>query len=205
MFDRRIRTPSVADRHSHRLARRPQAGAGDPTSWWSRARPDPLRVRDRQLVGSPAARRAARAVGMPLIGQRSIALPTINTSSRDQEGVGWLGTTRAGSRAGRRPALGIRQAGGHEHGPILPVFVTASLSDPQPRSARREPSAAADSNSEFLSSSPPPCKGFPDKQPRKTRAPYLTPTSALRPIALGTCRSTENPASAIHVPISPTE
>ena len=142
---------------------------------------------------------------MPLIGQGSIALPTINTSSKDQEGVGWLGATRTGSRAGRRPALGIRQAGGHEHGPILSVFVTASLSDPLPRDARREPFAAADNNSEvplLLASS---CKGLPDKQPRKTRAPYLTPTSALRPIALGTCRSTENPASAIHVPISPTE
>jgi len=51
------------------------------------------------------------------------------------------GTTRTGSRAGRRPALGIRQAGGHEHGPILSVFVTASLSDPLPRDARREPLA----------------------------------------------------------------
>ena len=53
-----------------------------------------LRVRDRQLVGSPAARRAARAVGMPLIDQGSIALPTINTSSKDQEGVGWPGAAR---------------------------------------------------------------------------------------------------------------
>ena len=50
-----------------------------------------------------------------------------------------LVSARTGSRAGRRPALGIRQAGGHEHGPILAVFVTASLSDPLPRSARREP------------------------------------------------------------------
>jgi len=61
-----------------------------------------------------------------------------------------------GSRADRRPALGIRQAGGHEHGPILSVFVTASLSDPLPRDARREPVAAANSNSEFLPSSRPP-------------------------------------------------
>ena len=110
-----------------------------------------------------------------------------------------------GSRADRRPALGIRQDGGHEHGPIPSVFVTASLSDPLPRGARREPFAAADNIPKFLSSSLPPCRGLPDKQPRKTRAPYLTPTSALRPIALGTCRSTENPASAIHAPISPTE
>ena len=51
------------------------------------------------------------------------------------------GTTRTGSRAGRKPALGIRQADGHEHGPILSVFVTASLSDPLPRDARREPLA----------------------------------------------------------------
>ena len=58
---------------------------------------------------------------------------------RRSEGVGWPGTARTGSRAGRRPALGIRQAGGHEHGPILSVFVTASLSDPLPRDARREP------------------------------------------------------------------
>jgi len=52
----------TARHHSHWLALRPQAGARDPASWWSRARPDPLRVRDRQLVGSPAALRAARAV-----------------------------------------------------------------------------------------------------------------------------------------------
>ena len=89
-----VRRDSDDWHHSHRLARRPQAGAGDPASWWSRARPDPLRVRDRQLVGSPAARRAARAVGMPLIDQGSIALPTINTSSKDQEGVGWPGAAR---------------------------------------------------------------------------------------------------------------
>ena len=87
----------------------------------------------------------------------------------------------------------------------LLLLVPAVLLAPLPRYARREPFAAADGNSEFLSSSPPPCKGFPDKQPRETRALYFTPTSALRPIALGTCRSTENPASAIHSPISPTE
>ena len=63
------------------------------------------------------------------------------------------GTSRTGSRAGPRPALGIRQAGGHEHGPILSVFVTASLSDPLPRDARREPLAAADNIPKFLSSS----------------------------------------------------
>ena len=72
-------------------------------------------------------------------GARALCTTIATRLTGKSERTRQLVSARTGSRAGRRPALGIRQAGGHEHGPILSVFVTASLSDPLPRSARREP------------------------------------------------------------------
>ena len=85
-----------AARTGSRAGRRP---ARDPASWWSRARPDPLRVRDRQLVGSRAARRAAQVRFAPVVDSPVNNLQTwIGTHSgsfRRSQGCQLIGRTGA--------------------------------------------------------------------------------------------------------------